>query len=65
MPESDLAAAIRDRLVNLTPAAMAARAVLDKCEQMRAESGDRGVGHFIAAEFEQTIADALGITKES
>jgi hypothetical protein len=36
-------------------------AVLKKCEQMRAESGDRGVGHFIATEFEQTIADALGI----
>lgn len=39
-------------------------AVVDKCEQMRAESATAssgGVGRFLADEFESVIAEALGI----
>jgi hypothetical protein len=36
-------------------------AVVAKCEKMRAESGDRGVGHFIADEIEGVIARKLEI----
>lgn len=64
---ADLAAAIRAHLDqrpvrHLDPALESAvLGVVDKCEQMRAESGDGDGYKFFAAEFERVIADALGI----
>lgn len=68
---SDLSTAIREHLDRRPvrhldpPSEAAVLAVLDKCDAMRAKTATvpGGVGGFIADEFEQTIADALGITR--
>jgi hypothetical protein len=62
-----LAARIRDRLGDDVSAQTAALlAVVDKCEQMRADAEQNAVGntfwaHAITNEFEQVIARALNI----
>lgn len=60
----DLAEAIRAHIGRADNAPdRAILAVVDKCEQMRAESANTpgGVGWAFANTFEQVIADALGI----
>lgn len=62
----DLARLIREHVLNGDTNAVnhqAVLAVVDKCEQMRAESASApgGVGHFFTDEFETVIARALGL----
>jgi hypothetical protein len=71
MPDP-LAAQIRSYLAEPghfpgTSPSTALLAVVDKCEQMRAESAGLpgGVGHFFADEFEGVIARALGIKERT
>ncbi len=64
-PLADAIRAKLDRFVESGKRDDALLAVLDKCEQlrsMRVGPNDEPVGQEIAAEFEQTIARALGIT---
>jgi hypothetical protein len=62
-----LADAIRVRLrlqlgyIATQETAAALLAVVDKCEQMRDESSERGAGRFLADEFESVIARELNV----